>query len=63
MEDEMYNLMDKKELIRRIKDLQETINCGQRLVQHKFRITLMDICKRNNINEGDVIEVFIQKVG
>lgn len=43
--------------------MEETINCGQRLIQTGFRVTLRDICKRNDIDEGDVIEVFIQKVG
>ena len=41
----------------------ELINCGQRFLQKGgFRISLKDICKINNIKEGDAVEVYIKKV-
>lgn len=38
------------------------INCGQRTVQGNYRIALGDICKNNEIEKGDVIEIFARKV-
>lgn len=39
------------------------INCGQRVLQKGgFRISLKDICKIHNIDEGEPIEVYIKKV-
>ncbi len=38
------------------------INCGERTVQANGRIAFSDICKNNDIEKGDVVEVFIKKV-
>lgn len=38
------------------------INCGERRVQAGFRVTIRDICKRNDIKEGDVVDVYIVKI-
>jgi len=39
------------------------INCGERKVQKGFRIVITDSCKRHNIKEGDIVEVFLIKNG
>lgn len=40
----------------------EFINCGERTLQVKYRVALRDICQKNGIGEGDIIEVYIKKV-
>ena len=38
------------------------INCGTRHVQILHRIALRDICNMYNIEQGDLVEVYIRKV-
>jgi hypothetical protein len=38
------------------------INCGTRTVNKRFRIPLTDICKANEIKEGDLVKVWIEIV-
>ena len=37
------------------------INCGERTIQKEFRVVLRDICKKHNIKEHDVVEVYIKQ--
>ena len=38
------------------------INCGTRNVQILHRIALRDICNMYDIEQGDLVEVYIRKV-
>lgn len=42
--------------------MSELINCGERTIQKLGRIAIKDILKKNNIEDGDVVEVYIKKV-
>jgi Cu/Ag efflux protein CusF len=38
------------------------ISCGNRKINKQFRIVLRDVCKMNEIKEGDIVKVTIEKV-
>jgi hypothetical protein len=40
----------------------ELINCGRRDVQAQYRLNLQRICKAEDINVGDTVEVWIKKI-
>ncbi len=41
--------------------LNEVIEAGQRKVQRDYRISIRDICENNNIEEGDIVIIYVKK--
>ena len=41
---------------------EDLINCGQRRVQKLHRVAIRDICKNHDIEQGELVEVYIKKV-
>ena len=41
--------------------LDSVIEAGQCMVQKEFKVSIRDVCKFNEIEEGDIVTIYIKK--